>query len=388
MHPRNKIRLMAGIQIDPTLEKVTETKENVAKKVVNEAELDSVSEVTPTPRASEQTSTISDDYQDGDLMFYNNGVYIVVMSDPKTDMIGIIPAGLINASGAEKNRAVEMVKPDAEKCRKPTREEIDAFKASEAELAAVDDDMDIQFSAESEETDKNAKLDEFDVRAAEAGGRKYKADKLRQWRKEDKAANKTKKTKIKKGEESEEGCYEGDTLGARIKAKRVAESTHNYAPGNKVSHEDTVSSPINAVAQDQKSWANSLDPKMVKNEYTLQPENRGKESMTEESEKVKVPSKIKEALKTAIKEFRADAERQGSGHTGRENAQMMMDTADAFETILNHLEEGNVMDIKHAQIFASSLMGPMLHKLPDGVWDFISNGGQKRALKDYMLKVD
>ena len=64
------------------------------------------------------------------------------------------------------------------------------------------------------------------------------------------------------------------------------ESTHNYAPGNLISHIDTISSPINVVAQDTKSWAQSLDPKTVKNEYTLQPENRGDASMTEENAKV------------------------------------------------------------------------------------------------------
>ena len=96
---------------------------------------------------------------------------------------------------------------------------------------------------------------------------------------------------------------------------------------------------------------------------------------------------IKEALKTAITEFKKDAEKQGKGHTARENAQLMMDTAEAFQTILDHLNEGSIMDIKHAQIFATTLMGPMLHKIPDNVWDFISNGGQKRSLKDYMIKL-
>ncbi len=499
MHPRNKLRLLGGLTIDPLLEKVEKKPvaeahmgkigskiqdktgkewiikgegpgggpeevyelecpksgrrvEKKASELVKEMETVGASEVTPNPRASEQVSNIGD-FQDGDLMFYNNGIYVVVLSDAKTDMIGIIPAGLINASAQEKNRSVEMVKPDAEKCRKPTREEIEVFKMSDDELKAVDDDMSVEFSAEG-----------WDLKAAGKAGKKYakkKGGPVGPW-------GDKKKLNLKKKRASEEDCEmtedaaggamgaagatvahdvagghgtteaKSSSMGKRKKKKvketaaptdwnppsqggtrkellgrlsksksstdataarkagatqkelqkAMKESTHNYAPGNKVSHKDVQSDPINVVGQGEKQWANSLDPKMVKNEYTLQRDNRGEESMTEENSKVKVPSNLKSALKTAIKEFKEDAARQGNTHTARENAQMMMDTAEAFQTILDHLEEATVMDVKHAQIFAQSLMGPMLHKLPDGVWDFLSNGGQKRSLKDYMIKVE
>lgn len=415
MHPRNKLRLMAGIVIDPLLEVATspvkeqeqiveshaggsgskiqdktgkewiikghdkgegpeekymlecpKTGKQVEKKaseLVTEVDAMGVSEVTPNPRASEQTSTIQDNFGDGDIMFYNNGVCVVVLADPKSDMIGIIPAGLIRASAAEKNRAVEMVKPDSEKCRKPTREEIEVFKMSDTELAAVDDDMDIQFSAEAWDMSKAAKGGEAYTKAS-GGAIPGKQRKKR------------KKLNLKRNRGA--AIENGGALG---------ESTHNYAPGNKKSHKDVQSDPINVVGQGEKQWANSLDSKEVKNEYTLQTQNRGKESMTEENEKVKVPNNLKSALKEAIKAFKDDAAKQGNTHTARENAQMMMDTAEAFQQILDHLNEGSVMDIKHAQIFTQTLMGPMLHKLPDGVWDFLTHGGQKRSLKDYMNKV-
>ncbi len=504
MHPRNKLRLLAGLTIDPMLERVErpaeaqelteghvgktgstiqdksgkkwivkghdegkgadekytlecpttgKKTEKKASDLVKEMDTAGVGEVTPSPRASEFTSSVKDNYDDGDIVFYNNGIYLVVLSDPKTDMIGIIPAGLINASAQEKNRSVEMVKPDAEKCRKPTREEIEVFKMSDDELKAVDDDMSVEFSAEG-----------WDLKAAGKAGKKYakkKGGPVGPW-------GDKKKLNLKKKRASEEDCEmtedaaggamgaagatvahdvagghgtteaKSSSMGKRKKKKvketaaptdwnppsqggtrkellgrlsksksstdataarkagatqkelqkAMKESTHNYAPGNKVSHKDVQSDPINVVGQGEKQWANSLDPKMVKNEYTLQRDNRGEESMTEENSKVKVPSNLKSALKTAIKEFKEDAARQGNTHTARENAQMMMDTAEAFQTILDHLEEATVMDVKHAQIFAQSLMGPMLHKLPDGVWDFLSNGGQKRSLKDYMIKVE
>ncbi len=447
MHPRNKLRLLAGLTIDPMLERVErpaeaqelteghvgktgstiqdksgkkwivkghdegkgadekytlecpttgKKTEKKASDLVKEMDTAGVGEVTPSPRASEFTSSVKDNYDDGDIVFYNNGIYLVVLSDPKTDMIGIIPAGLINASAAEKNRSVEMVKPDSEKCRKPTREEIEIFKMSETELAAVDDDMDIKFSAEG-----------WDLEAAAKGGKAYakkKGGPVGKW---------GDKKKTKKGEENCEvtetaagGAMgagatvahdvagganteaKSSSLGKRIKKKRqVKESTQNYA-GNKKSHKDVKSDPINVVGQgEDKQWANSLDPKMVKNEFTLQRDNRGEESMTEENSKVKVPNDLKSALKEAIKAFKEDASKQGNTETAKENAQMMMDTAEAFQKILDYLNEANVMDLKHAQVFAQSLMGPMLHKLPDGVWDFLANGGQKRSLKDYMSKV-
>jgi len=61
--------------------------------------------------------------------------------------------------------------------------------------------------------------------------------------------------------------------------------------------------------------------------------------------------------------------------------------ATAFSDLLDKLEKGTLYDFKEAQVFAQSLMGPMLHKIPADVWKFIVNGGETRSLKDYMKKV-
>jgi hypothetical protein len=414
MHPRNKLRLLAGLTIDASLEKtpVIEAREvpnrkdvmpanasNLKRKQesVNKAcqhlrnavkaleaapatdtsaeipqmikeiedlcsELESMSsaigEVKPTKEnlkeqelpGGEAQPTTSQQFKDGDVVLYDDGIYVVVLSDAQADMVGIIPAGLANASADEKNRAVEMVKPD--KLRKPTEEEMAVMKQSPEQRASIDDDMAAQFSMESVQIAESALHELWDMKRAKKAGERYK--------------------KKKKEEECE---------------MTVSESTHNYAPGNQVSHKDTVSDPINVVGQGEKQWANSLDPKMVKNEYTSQLDNRGDQSMTDYEAKVKVPTALKKSLRDAIDAFHKDAENQGSGHTASENKQMFMDTADAFEQILDHLNAGTVQELKKAQLFATSLMGPMLHKLPDGVWDFIVNGGQKRSLKDYMIKV-
>lgn len=292
--------------------------------------------------------TTSQQFKDGDVVIYDDGIYVVVLSDAQADMVGIIPAGMANASAEEKNRSVEMVKP--EKLRKPTEEEMSVMKQSPEQRASIDDDMDIQFSMES---------------AAQAESN------LRQlW--EAKKVKKAEKKEDKKEEECEQTMF--------------AESTLNYV-GHQVSHEDTESDPINVVGQGEKQWANSLDPKMVKSEIPTQLDQRGDASMGDYETKIKVPSKLKSDLRAAVSKFRTDAEKQGAGHTATETKELYMDTADAFEKILGHLEKGNLEELKKAQIFASTLMGPMLHKLPDGVWDFITNGGQKRSLKDYMIKI-
>lgn len=312
------------------------------------------------PMPADGHPTTSQQFKDGDIVLYDDGIYVVVLSDPQADMVGIIPAGLANASADEKNRSVEMVKPD--KVRKPTDEELAVMKQSPAQRASIDDDMAAQFSMESVE-EMEANLREWTTKKMANGGRKYK-----------KEMNKKQGTKPEKfGKKKEEEC-------------EMTESTHNYV-GNTVSHKDTESDPINVVGQGDKQWANSLDPKMVKSEIPTQLDNRGEQSMTDYETKVKFPSKLRSAMTSAISEFRANAERQGSGHTAQENAQLYADTADAFEKLLGHLEAGTVQELKNAQVFAQTLMGPMLHKLPAGVWDYITNGGQKKTLKDYMLKV-
>ena len=298
-----------------------------------------VAAVIPSASPSEDTATNSDNYSDGDVIFYNNGAYVVVLSDKSTDMVGIIPAGLADASPAEKNRAVEMVKPDPEKFRKPTEEELDVIGRSKEQLAKIDDDMAIEFR-----TDEGMK--EF-LSTGEQKGKEY-GKKLRKKMSKD---YKLSKVKNKRGSEdcevmegkkkpimkpSEDGLKKGGSK------HHVAESTHNYAPGNQVSHQDTTSQPLNSVAQGEKQWANSLDPAMVKSEIPNQPDSRTDPCCTDEDAKVKVPAKLKTSLKEAINKFRDEAEKQGNGHTARENMQLYLDTANAYEEILGYLNEGTV----------------------------------------------
>ena len=306
--------------------------------------------------------TTSQQFSDGDIVIYDDGIHVVVLSDPKADMVGIIPAGMANASAEEKNRSVEMVKPD--KLRKPTEEEMSVMRQSPEQRSHIDDDMAARFSMEGVEQIEKALREVWDMKKATSGGKKYKKEFLKNHKEE---------SDVKKRNE-------------RRAENSVNESTWNYV-GSDLSHKETESDPVNVVGQGDKQWTNSLDPKMVKSEIPTQLDNRGEQSMDDYETKIKFPSKLANALQEAINEFRRAADRQGTGHTAQENKQLYNDTADAYEKLLGFLKEGSLQGLKQAQIFAQTLMGPMLHKLPAGVWDYLTNGGQKRSLSDYMTKI-
>ena len=117
-------------------------------------------------------------------------------------------------------------------------------------------------------------------------------------------------------------------------------------------------------------------------------DNPGRQSETDMITKINVPNKIKAELKAEITQARKDAEFQGASTANKEAKIFYNDLANAFEKLLAYLEGGTIMDIKKAQIFFSSLMGPMMHKVPASVADFIVNGGQTRSLKDYIKKAE
>ena len=368
MHPRNNLRLLAGLTIDHSLE-VTESKKEISATNNDESKktrklkakkagtkftgMNGKGEDGPNKKMKDMKESADGPhgavrYRRGDRVLYDNGVWLVHVADANADMIGIIPPSMASASQEEKAKAMQQVKPD--KIRKPSEEETKIMAGPDGILGTADD----------------VKLES----TSSMGRRRERMD----------AEIAKTKAETKKKKENE-----------RIEAQKKIiqnESTLNYTQSNAQSFEDEESDPANVVGQAKKQWANSLDPQLVKNEYTSQLDDKGPQSMDDEANKVKVPTKLKSAMKDAINAFIKDAEKTGnSGHTAQEKRQFFLDTAEAFQELLDHLEGGTIMDIKKAQIFASSIMGPMLHKLPDGVWDFLTNGGQKRSLKDYMNKV-
>lgn len=103
------------------------------------------------------------------------------------------------------------------------------------------------------------------------------------------------------------------------------------------------------------------------------------------SMKVSVPAPLKTSLKTEIGELRKEFEK----YKGKcdVTATHYNTSADALETILNHLETGTVGGLKQAAIFMPTLMSPILHKIPTDVVDFIARGGQNRSLKQHFFAV-
>lgn len=128
------------------------------------------------------------------------------------------------------------------------------------------------------------------------------------------------------------------------------------------------------------------DKKQVKDENPNQLFSLGAASDTDNERKVKIPASVKSSLKSAMDEVEAGFKRLSSVET---DAHFFYNSLlNAFEQILQYLEVGTVYSVKQAQIFMTSLMGPILFKIPADVKNFIAKGGETRSLKDYMKPVD
>jgi hypothetical protein len=184
-----------------------------------------------------------------------------------------------------------------------------------------------------------------------------------------------------------------DDLHITEETTEVKESVHFY--NDNYSDFEKDDTPINVVdgnANDEQVWDGPMDPENSKDESPNQlrsmdqqdnsPQDKSGDDL---STKVTVPTGIKQALKAEIDEARREAKKLDV--RDRDAARFYEDLANAFEEISMHLEKGTRYDIKQAQIFAQTLMGPMLHKIPTNVWKFIINGGEPRSLKSFMKEV-
>lgn len=175
-----------------------------------------------------------------------------------------------------------------------------------------------------------------------------------------------------------------------VNNKQKTNEAHYYGDGYP-SHEDDDDAAMNVVDYDQEGDidASTNSPDSTKTEVPQQTYNRGEESSETQEAEVKVPNDIKQELKDTIEAFRNEAERleQRGGSTAAYNREFYNNTAEAFEDLLGYLELGTIEGIKGAQIYASKLMGPMLHKIPTNTWKFIQRGGINQSLKSYMGQV-
>ena len=275
-------------------------------------------------------------FEKGMAVMYDNGVWIVFLTDPQADKVGIIPPSMNGKDDEECAKAMQMVDP--QKLHVPNDDEKKVLPGPDGVLGTEDD---------------------IRVESQKAS---YMKDML------DRAQKEGEKIKAEKKAKAE----------AEKKEKKVKESMHNFHTAYPETHAD-ADNPINTVGGDWDTEHQS--------DLNTQLDNRGDQSMTDYEEKVAVPQSVKSSLREAVKSLRSDIDKLGVGHTAEETKIFYNDMANAFEDLLGLLDEGTQQGLKKAQLHAMSLMGPMLHKLPEGVWSFLTNGGPKRSLKDLMTDV-
>lgn len=171
----------------------------------------------------------------------------------------------------------------------------------------------------------------------------------------------------------------------------LQESMQTFNIKNYKTWEDDEDDPVN-IASDKKKDKSHDKAAGDKDESPTQMKALDKPSMQDQSgggdidREHKVPANIIKQLKD--QEDEAEKEASNQNVSNRDSAQFYKDLARAFKDLRTHLEGGTLRDLKQAQIFATSLMGPMLHKIPADVMNYIAKGGQQRSLKSYMSKVD
>lgn len=177
-----------------------------------------------------------------------------------------------------------------------------------------------------------------------------------------------------------------------IVGDRIEEAMHYYDVQYDGSHTANGDKPINVVdgSSNDEQVMDNAEP--TKNESpnqlkTMDQQDNSKQDKSGDdlNSEIKVPNGIKQSLKTEIEKARKEAQRLDT--RDKDASYFYKDLAKAFEDLLGHIEKGTRYDIKQAQIFAQTLMGPMLHKIPTDVWKYLTNGGETRSLKSYMQEV-
>jgi hypothetical protein len=95
---------------------------------------------------------------------------------------------------------------------------------------------------------------------------------------------------------------------------------------------------------------------------------------------VKVPSNVLSDLKGVIDAFEKEAGTAAGRDTSR--TEFCLTVAGALSELRDHIAGGTVESIKRAQIFMTSLMGPISSNIPPSVVQFVAMGGRKPTLKD------
>jgi hypothetical protein len=157
-------------------------------------------------------------------------------------------------------------------------------------------------------------------------------------------------------------------------APRIKESMHYHNDDNYETHVNHETQPTNVTAPYDTVFDDEKD------------EEEEDYEMAYDGEKVTVPSKVLSDLKSVIDDCKAEAEK---AKRRDQDARMhyYADTAEALQIVHDHMAEKTIEGLKRAQLYAHRMANVSRHLMPDHVWKFIVDGGQKRSLKDYMNDV-
>ncbi len=186
--------------------------------------------------------------------------------------------------------------------------------------------------------------------------------------------------------ESAEYMMVSDIVGA----DRMDEAMHYFKTSYGMSHEEDEDKPINVANGtsngDGKQVMDSLPPTKDENPSQFRADKEEEvEVKADTNVEFKIPKDIINAMVSAIAAAKQESEKMDV--RDKDAARLYRDQANAFQDLLNHLKKETVYDFKQAQVFAQTLFGPFLHKIPTNVWKFLTNGGKPRSLKSYMTPV-
>ena len=101
--------------------------------------------------------------------------------------------------------------------------------------------------------------------------------------------------------------------------------------------------------------------------------------------KVSVPPRYKAAMRKSIADLRKESERVRVRDPY--GAEFYENTANVFEQLLTHLEEGTQRSMMLCQIDLNRVMSPMITRIPNEVYMFIVRGGKPAALTEIFKEV-
>lgn len=386
MHPLNVMRLNAGIVIDPALEKA-QPKQNLA-------------EARETPRRKADlkkpdTQALKRKVRCCEVACKHIKAAIESLEKaPATDFSGDIPRfigeleDLLDTGGHSGMDAyLEMISSDLRKNegkeKTAKREEEQEKMYDELEASQDQAAFDAEVAADQAAEKKAAGVKE-DSEVAKVINALSQID-----REKLQAAMDVLKQVSDGADGSKSFIYAKEIVGEGM----IEEAMHYYGVEYDGSHTEQGDKPINVSdgSSNDEQYMDDLDP--TKNESPTQlrtmdqqdnsPQDKSGDDL---STKIKVPNGIKQSLKDEIRKAKAEAEKLDV--RDKEASYFYKDLAKAFEDLLGHLDKGTRYDLKQAQVFAQTLMGPMLHKIPTKVWKYLVNGGETRSLKSYIKQVD